>query len=503
MKILHTAHSKAQSAKTGEGANSLFNAVGNSKDPKSLVALKSDPKFKNINFDHVLSAAEKGHDPEAMANLLVKEQQEKKNAVLPFAKKNESQAKQKSIIADNSKLQTQSSTVEKSVQKKVPFNATQSMSKQPLQTHLSSSETQLLFANQATNQATQKTEPARKSIFKTNRVLNLQSKSQFAGQQNKVNQNALNATLGKASSHSVGIRDAQVHSASVPGEVQTPLQAAVMNQRAMGQNTLGNVNAMTSMQSRRPQTLKASSSDMVSLQEMRSNKSSNKARLKSNSAYQNNSQSMIKNTEFSGTKNVDAKTVDMLDSQKSVDLGDSTQRFQSQQFNQSLNQTVSANQTGKVLNLNQTQLSGNTETVISQIQDYVVQAQANNQSEVSMSFEHKDLGQVDLMVQKLDPKSEQLNIQIATRGSEAAEFFKTHQGELLNTLNRSGLQVADLKLEAANSSSSQQNLAGDSEQNGQQLGSRGQKQSEQGQRDADQQKRQNLWDQFYENKEAA
>ena len=119
-----------------------------------------------------------------------------------------------------------------------------------------------------------------------------------------------------------------------------------------------------------------------------------------------------------------------------------------------------------------------------------------------MSFEHQELGQVDLLVQKLDPKSQELNIQIATRGNQAAEFFKLHQGELVNTLNRSGLQIAELKLESANSNQ-QQELSQESSK--EQLFQRGQKQhgSQSGERDADQSRRRELWSQFYGNKDAA
>ncbi|MAZ49912.1 MAG: hypothetical protein CME65_15225 [Halobacteriovoraceae bacterium] len=499
MKLLHTAHSKAQSVKSGQGGNNLLDAVGNgnTKDPKSLLALKADPKYKNINFDHVLSATEKGHDPEAMANLLVKEQNSEKNAKLPFAKSSpkqnlvknteEKQTSMKSILIDPKKTsQIDQSKLASKTPVRTPIDGqTLLQGRTPLQGQTPlQAKVQLRTSNQGTIQNTahrENQEPARKSIFNTERVVNLQSKSQFADNTSKVNQATLLSTPMKT---------------AMPAQtMNNPAQASSLSQQSA---------MMTQMRRPTVQAAPAKTQDMMAMRELRSDRIKSRA---TQATYQNKSQSMIRNTESAESKMIESKgkAVEMLDSQKSADLGESLQRFQGSEINQPLNQTAqvaTAAQTGKVLNLNQTQLSTNTDTVISQIQDYVVQAQANNQSEVAVSFEHKDLGQVDLMVQKMDPKSNQLNIQIATRGNEAAEFFKTHQGELLNTLNRSGLQIADLKLESASSNSSQQDLSGDSRQD-QQLGSRGQKQSEQGQREADQERRQDLWDQYYENKEAA
>lgn len=499
MKLLHTAHSKAQSAQAGQGGNNLLDAVGkgNAKDPKSLLALKADPKYKNINFDHVLTAAEKGHDPEAMANLLVKEQKSEKNTKLPFAKTGPNQNQKESIVPksegqqdsmksilmdpkkssqiDQSKLASQTQIP---IQGKTPLRGPmQGQTPQQAKAHLKA-ETQGTIQNTAHKEVQ---EPARKSIFNTGRVVNLQNKSQFADNTSKVSQATLLSTPLKT---------------AMPNQmVQNPAQASSLSQQSA---------MMTQMRRPTAQVAPGKTQDIMAMRELRSDRIKSRA---PQTSYQNKSQSMIRNNETAESKMIESKgkAVEMLDSQKSADLGESLQRFQGSEMNQSVSQTAqvtTAGQAGKILNLNQTQLSSNTETVISQIQDYVVQAQANNQSEVAVSFEHKDLGQVDLMVQKMDPKSNQLNIQIATRGNEAAEFFKTHQGELLNTLNRSGLQIAELKLESASSNSSQQDLSGDSRQD-QQLGSRGQKQSEQGQRESDQQRRQDLWDLYYGNKEAA
>lgn len=488
MNILNTAHSKAlASKKTKTGLADVLG--GSSKDPKAIAALKSNPKYKNINFDHVLNAAEKGHDPKAMADLLVKEKGSglKSEAKLAATELNKEAPVKKEAANNlqniakpqstsiNSIIGEKPQVVRADIQKtevarpelaKPEVAETGHKSIFPSQRKTVVSKTQDSSAK-SSNQMTAKAEvPVEKrSIFTTPRVLDIQKSSKYA-------KPATNSSLHKMN------------------------QAAVM-----GTPVVMNGNAKVAVTNPRMQA-----SDLVSLQEMKIKKSSG--------GYKAGSQSMIKNQNTEINPMLAPKVAGSGEksekNSEATDLG-SQMEMNSQRFSQSglnhqpMNQNSNLSQAGKVFNMSQMQNAGDSEKVIGQIQDYVVQAQANNQSEVSMSFEHKDLGQVDLLVQKLDPKAEQLNIQIATRGAEATEFFKTHQNELLGNLNRAGIQVADFKLEsAASSNNSQQDFSQDNMNKGdQQFADRGQRQSEQGQRDADQQRREKLWNQFYGNKEAA
>ncbi len=155
--------------------------------------------------------------------------------------------------------------------------------------------------------------------------------------------------------------------------------------------------------------------------------------------------------------------------------------------------------TTKVLDLSASNLSSNTNDVISQIENYIIRTNASNQKEVQMSFKHDDLGRVDLLVQKANDN--QLNISIATNTQDGAKFFQGHQADLLNTLHQSGISVRDFKLDT--SQSSNQNLAQDSGRNGfENQGKSGQHQSQSGQRQEEQQRRDELW-QYYQDKEVA
>ncbi len=134
------------------------------------------------------------------------------------------------------------------------------------------------------------------------------------------------------------------------------------------------------------------------------------------------------------------------------------------------------------------------EEVINKVQDYIIQSKAQNQKQVEMSFNHQEFGKVDLMVQKA--AGNHLNIVITSHGNEGTQFFQKHQGELLQTLSHNGVQINDFKLESSNSSQSSMNQdsgKGQFSQNSRQgFG------SEQGERQSDSQKRQNLWNQFYD-----
>src|SRR5690606_18914633 len=91
--------------------------------------------------------------------------------------------------------------------------------------------------------------------------------------------------------------------------------------------------------------------------------------------------------------------------------------------------------------------SSDTQKVIDQVQNYIVQSRAGNEPKMEVSFNHQELGKVDLMVEKMGKDA--LNIRIQTHGNEGASFFQKHQGDLLQTLNNSGIQVANFKLESS------------------------------------------------------
>lgn len=156
---------------------------------------------------------------------------------------------------------------------------------------------------------------------------------------------------------------------------------------------------------------------------------------------------------------------------------------------------------GKAFNINELAGSTTQDGVISKIQDYIVQSKVENQSNVELSFHHKDLGQVDLKVQKMS--GEALNIQIATNTADGAKFFTQNQTDLLQSLGKAGIQVGEFKLETSQSSSSNgSSLAQDNSSSSSEGGQKGQNQPG-NQKDQDSKRREELWNLFQERSKAA
>ncbi len=158
-------------------------------------------------------------------------------------------------------------------------------------------------------------------------------------------------------------------------------------------------------------------------------------------------------------------------------------------------------QQSKVLDISTLTNTNKIDDVINQIQNYVLRSTAANQKEVSMSFQHRDLGQVDLFVQKA--ANNHLNIGINTNSVEGAKFFNQNQGDLLQTLQQSGLNIKEMKLDGASTSNNQSFAQNESSRQGTGGQARnGQHQSQSGQRQEESSKRQELWN-YYQDKEAA
>jgi hypothetical protein len=106
----------------------------------------------------------------------------------------------------------------------------------------------------------------------------------------------------------------------------------------------------------------------------------------------------------------------------------------------------------KVIDMNSLQNVENTDEMINKIQDYIVQSKVTGQKSIEMSFMHKDLGQFNLQVDKLD--NQQIQVSIMSSSSDGAKFFKENQTALMNSLSQSGLQVSEIKLESSSDSKS-------------------------------------------------
>jgi hypothetical protein len=168
-------------------------------------------------------------------------------------------------------------------------------------------------------------------------------------------------------------------------------------------------------------------------------------------------------------------------------------------------QSVENNASGKVFKLEQlasTELS-DTDKLISKISDYIIQSKASSEPRVEMSIAHKEFGVMDIVVEKMSRSSDELNIIIRGQSELGRSVLGQNQSELMSTLAKSGVQVADFKIESSSSNSTgqfTQSEQGQSKQDGsaanRQFG------SEQNQRNHDSQKRKELWDVLY-SREAA
>jgi hypothetical protein len=144
-----------------------------------------------------------------------------------------------------------------------------------------------------------------------------------------------------------------------------------------------------------------------------------------------------------------------------------------------------------------------TDKLISKISDYIIQSKASSEPRVEMSIAHKEFGVMDIVVEKMSRSSDELNIIIRGQTELGRSVLGQNQSELMSTLAKSGVQVAEFKIETSSSNSSGQFAQGEPSQ-GRQDGSAANRQfgSENNQRNHDSQKRKELWDVLY-NREAA
>lgn len=154
----------------------------------------------------------------------------------------------------------------------------------------------------------------------------------------------------------------------------------------------------------------------------------------------------------------------------------------------------------KVFDMNHIK-SSDTNTVMNQISDYIVQAKAAKEPTVNMRVNHEELGMIDITVQKTGLMNhESIAINIGTHTADGKNFFQQNSKELFSHLTQSGLNVSDMKIETPSQTAKNDFDLGQQPKN--QGGQEKQFGSEQNQRRHDSDKRQNLWD-LLKDKEAA
>ena len=145
----------------------------------------------------------------------------------------------------------------------------------------------------------------------------------------------------------------------------------------------------------------------------------------------------------------------------------------------------------KVLNFSDIK-SADSNQIMSQITDYIVQAKASKESTVTVRVNHDELGLLDITVRKAQGMSqENLAINIGTHTQDGKNFFQQNSKELFSHLNQAGLSISDLKVETSSNSAKNEFDMGQQNRN-QSFGDKNFS-SEQNQRRHDQNRRQDLW----------
>lgn len=151
----------------------------------------------------------------------------------------------------------------------------------------------------------------------------------------------------------------------------------------------------------------------------------------------------------------------------------------------------------KVFNMAQIK-SGNTQEIMSQISDYIVQAKAAKEPTVQLKVNHQDFGQMDITVSRGmnagHNNVENIAINIATSSPEVKAMLQQHKGELFSSLAQSGMNVTDFKVDSSSSKAGSDFNSNSNSNSNQFAGSEKQFGSEQNQRRHEQNRRADLWD---------
>lgn len=102
--------------------------------------------------------------------------------------------------------------------------------------------------------------------------------------------------------------------------------------------------------------------------------------------------------------------------------------------------------TGKVLDISKMDTANHTE-IIKRISDYVQQSQVANSNSLDLTVRHDSLGEFKIQVNKpMDPRSNQMDMQITTSTAEGHDFFVKNEIGLMKNLNQAGIQLSDLRI---------------------------------------------------------
>ena len=83
--------------------------------------------------------------------------------------------------------------------------------------------------------------------------------------------------------------------------------------------------------------------------------------------------------------------------------------------------------------------------MIERISNYIERAKFDMNNELEVSFLHKDLGKIDLLVRQIE-NSPELSLDIKAHEGDGVSFFKEHESQLMATLQRKGISLDSLNI---------------------------------------------------------
>ncbi len=155
--------------------------------------------------------------------------------------------------------------------------------------------------------------------------------------------------------------------------------------------------------------------------------------------------------------------------------------------------------------------SSNKEALINRISNYIEQNNIQNQKQLDVIVHHDELGQMEISAKKVGARGNQVALEIQSATEQGHKFFVDNEAELVKSLNKSGIKLADVKLSMstemsfASSDSGAKNQSQNSERNNSQNNffQNNSSSSERNERDGGSQRRKELWNTYKENLEQA
>lgn len=153
--------------------------------------------------------------------------------------------------------------------------------------------------------------------------------------------------------------------------------------------------------------------------------------------------------------------------------------------------------------------STNKEALINRITNYIEQNNIQNQKQLDVIVHHDELGQMEISAKKVGARGNQVALEIQSASEQGHKFFVDNEAELVKSLNKSGIKLADVKLsmstEMSFASSDSRSNSQNSEKNNSQNNffQNNSSSAEKNDREGGSQRRKELWNTYKENLEQA